>query len=173
MSEQNKFSPTQIRYPWIVILIAFMVFPPAGLYTFHSRSNTIKRATPDTYKKILWFSIGLSLISTIGFTGFYFSNQIFLFQWCIFLFLVSLIILVYSLLLRKNSLLFQKYNRIVIEDKIYDLEKIAEMTNQPYLKVQKELVKLIVNDYYPHARINRNTKTIHFPEIDAEYQPVF
>jgi hypothetical protein len=172
MSNQNKFSATQIRYPWIVILITFMVFPPAGLYTFHSRSNTIKKASPDAYKKVLLFSAGLSLLSVIGSSGFYFYDQTFLFQWCIFLFLVSLIILVYSLHLRQNSLLFQKYNPIFVEDKIHDLEKIAEMTNQPYLKVQKDLVKLIVNDYYPQGRINRNTKTIHFPEIDAAFQSV-
>jgi hypothetical protein len=163
MKQNNDFN-------WIysipIIFLAFIFFWPLGVFLL-IRKITAKPTPVIRSGKLPGISgnifIAIALIGIIvGMTDWYFTFEDFK---MISLFgLSGLALKLHAKNLKKESARFHKYISIIVNQNIYDLQKIASISALSYNEVKNDLQKMINDGHLKDAYIDEGARSIVLPD---------
>lgn len=153
-------------FSWPVIILAFIIFWPAGIVLIILRSQGSKQSiflgTTDKKKYLI---IGLVLI-IFGIVSLFKKN----FAFGIFTILGGLAIGYYANSLAKRAARNKKYIDMIVNHHESSLDKISSIVGLQYNKTVAELNQMISLGVLKNAKIDENSRTIRIEEPAAGTQ---
>lgn len=165
-------------YSWTVIILAFCVFWPVGLFLLFKRVSTDKKTAMIANISIK--TIGVILYVFAGFFAFFSiilltdksdpANA----EGFITLFVIALIfgiggffVCKYSKKISKNAQEIKKYMSVVVNGNTRQLDAVASAMDKSYDVVKKDIQDMINKGFLKNAYINEGTREVVFAENNS------
>jgi len=153
-----------LSWGWIIFWCIF--FWPVGLFLVFQRANTDRSAILKNSKTVRIISFVL-----MGFGAVYlvlsFTNSDFLAA-TVLLGGGGVWLFITSRNMKEKAEKYKKYIDIVINQGQTSIDYIASAVGKSSDEVQKDLQKMIDEDYFPKAYIDQGTRTIMLPQTEVE-----
>lgn len=168
MNEQGKVS---FIYSWPIIILAFLLFWPIGVFLVIKRVSVDKKAALSVGKLLNGFGIasyciaGLGLIVCLadGFT----SDDITV---IVFFGVAGFVLKKLSKKLKRDAEEVKKYLSIIVNGNVRQLDAIASSTDKSYDVVKTDIQKMIQKGYLKNAYINEGTREVVLPDNNIQNQ---
>ncbi len=155
----NKISPL---YSWPVIIIAFVIFWPVGLFLLIKRFSVDKKSALTVSRSVLnTLGIFLIIFGGIGFAGCISDPEASGGVVVALFFVAGGIIMVLKAKKQKqlaNNV--KQYISIIINNNVTQLDSIALTVNKSFDAVKKEIIEMINKGYLKNAYINEATREV-------------
>ena len=152
-------------YSWPVIIAAFIIFWPVGLFLLFKRTSIDKTAALQQSGKGLKIAgIVLMVLGAFGILGSLETGDGATIVGCLFFIAGGAIMFKKAKALKVEGEATKKYLAIIINNNVRQLDSIASATGKQYDVVKADIQKLIDKGFLKNAFINENTRELVIPE---------
>lgn len=173
----NESGKIKAIFSWPVIILAFIVFWPVGIFLLVKRLKVDKKGATGAGKIlniIGYASFGMAILGTLVCidSGFMSSDV----SVIIFFLIVGAVFCSIAKKLKKNAAKIRNYTQIIINGEETRLDYIANATNIPYDIVVKDLQQMIDAGYFKNGYVDTVGRKLVLPgkkntvKIESHYQ---
>ncbi len=160
--EKIEFSLT-----WPVIILAFIIFFPLGIYLTYRKMNEDKEAALKIYKVIKlfgWFFLAGFAINLKGYIEVGGDEYIEALWPCL---LFTVVFFIWGSNSKARSNRYKKYIKLVLIERKLKVEDIANSLGLSKQIVRADLIKMSAKNYFPAGYFDISSDSMAFPYRDA------